>query len=211
LIETVDATGYGPRLHKYHEAEMLYILEGRHLFQVDGERVELEKGDTVVENCNVPHTFVKIDDRPSRQLVMIVRGFDALAFFTQLGSAMKGGKLDSQEMGAFCAQWGVDFLGPPLGGPVVSANASSIATTTCPTVPIRVRDIGSFHVGGHMISLTGMPPRVRVGTAQGATHPIDPNGEKIVGQMYVQYVKLAEPSSRHPLLLRHGCGISGVN
>jgi quercetin dioxygenase-like cupin family protein len=114
LIETVNAPGYGPPLHKHREAEIFYILEGRYLFEVDGERIEVKMGDTVVANGNVPHTFVNIDDRPSRQLVMIVPGFDAFAFFTQLASAMKGGRPDSQALRAFSTQWGVDFLGPPL-------------------------------------------------------------------------------------------------
>ncbi len=77
--------------------------------------------------------------------------------------------------------------------------------------PLQVRDIGSFHVGGQMVSLTGLAPRLRVSTANGAVHPIDPNGEMIAGQMYVQYVKLAAPRSPHPLLLWHGGGMSGVN
>lgn len=77
--------------------------------------------------------------------------------------------------------------------------------------PISVREIGSFHVGGEMVSLTGMPPRVRISTNNGAAHPIDPNGEVIVGQMYVQYVKLAAPRSSSPMLLWHGGGMSGVN
>jgi quercetin dioxygenase-like cupin family protein len=114
LIENVNAPGYGPPLHKHQEAEIFYILEGRYLFEVDGKRIEAKAGDTVVANGNVPHTFVNIDDRPSRQLVMIVPGFDAFAFFTQLGAAMKGERPDSQAMQAFSAQWGVDFLGPPL-------------------------------------------------------------------------------------------------
>jgi pimeloyl-ACP methyl ester carboxylesterase len=62
-----------------------------------------------------------------------------------------------------------------------------------------------------MVSLTGMSPRARVSTAHGAVHPIDPNGEVIVGQMYVQYVRLASAHSPHPLLLWHGGGMSGVN
>jgi pimeloyl-ACP methyl ester carboxylesterase len=93
----------------------------------------------------------------------------------------------------------------------MSTIARSTGTTSGLTAPLQVRDIGSFHVGGRMISLTGMAPRVRVSTANGAVHPIDPNGEMIVGQMYVQYVKLAAPRSRHPLLLWHGGGMSGVN
>lgn len=114
LIETVNAPGYGPPLHKHREAEVFYILEGRYLFEVDGKRIEVKAGDTVVANSNVPHTFVNIDDRPSRQLVMIVPGLDAFAFFTQLGSAMIGGRPDSAAMQSFSTQWGVEFLGPPL-------------------------------------------------------------------------------------------------
>ncbi|SAK97608.1 Alpha/beta hydrolase family protein [Caballeronia hypogeia] len=76
---------------------------------------------------------------------------------------------------------------------------------------IQVSDIGSFHIGGQMTTLAGMAPRSRVSTAQGAVHPVDPNGEVIVGQMYVQYVRLAAARSPHPLLLWHGGGMSGVN
>jgi pimeloyl-ACP methyl ester carboxylesterase len=77
--------------------------------------------------------------------------------------------------------------------------------------PISVRDLGSFHVGGQLVSLTGMTPRSRVSTANGPVHQIDPNGEVIVGQMYVQYVKLAAPRSTWPLMLWHGGGMTGVN
>jgi hypothetical protein len=70
--------------------------------------------------------------------------------------------------------------------------------------PLQVRDIGSFHIGGHTVSLTGLAPRLRVSTTKGAVHPIDPNGEMIAGQMYVRYVKLASPRSPHSLLLWHG-------
>ena len=38
---------------------------------------------------------------------------------------------------------------------------------------------------------------------------VDPNGEFEVEQMYVQYVKLAQPKGKVPLLLWHGGGLSG--
>jgi pimeloyl-ACP methyl ester carboxylesterase len=82
--------------------------------------------------------------------------------------------------------------------------------TTPTTEPIAVRDIGSFHIGGEMVTLSGMSPRERVSTAHGAVHRIDPNGEVVVGQMYVQYVRLASTRSAYPLLLWHGGGMSGV-
>lgn len=76
---------------------------------------------------------------------------------------------------------------------------------------LRVRDIGSFHVGGDMVRLEGLPARGRVSTPGGPVHPIDPNGEIMMGQMYVQYVRLAEPVSSLPLLMWHGGGMTGVN
>jgi pimeloyl-ACP methyl ester carboxylesterase len=39
---------------------------------------------------------------------------------------------------------------------------------------------------------------------------VDPNGAFEVEQMYVQYVRLAAPKARHPLLLMHGGGLCGV-
>jgi len=79
------------------------------------------------------------------------------------------------------------------------------------SVSVAVREIGSFHVGGNMMTLSGMTPRERISTAHGPVHHIDPNGEIVVGQMYVQYVRLTCPRSAHPLLLWHGGGMSGVN
>jgi len=80
-----------------------------------------------------------------------------------------------------------------------------------PATPIAIRDIGSFHIGGQMLTLTGLSPRHRVSSIGGAVHVIDPNGEMMAGQMYVQYVRLAAPRGRYPLLLWHGGGMTGVN
>jgi pimeloyl-ACP methyl ester carboxylesterase len=75
---------------------------------------------------------------------------------------------------------------------------------------IAVREIGSFHVGGSMHTLSGMAHRDRMSTPGGAVHSVDPNGEILAGQMYVQYVRLASPRSPHPLLLWHGGGMTGA-
>ena len=80
-----------------------------------------------------------------------------------------------------------------------------------PGAPLIVHDIGSFHVGGGMTTLAGLPPRKRVSTNSGPVHPIDPNGEIWAGQLYVQYVRLAAPRSTCPLLLWHGGGMTGAN
>ncbi len=75
---------------------------------------------------------------------------------------------------------------------------------------IAVRDIGSFHVGGRMVRLDGLPVRDLVGTPGGPVYQIDPNGEIMLGQMYVQYVHLVTPRAPYPLLMWHGGGMTGV-
>ncbi len=76
---------------------------------------------------------------------------------------------------------------------------------------LSISDIGSFYLGGQMVRLSGLPRRERISTAGGPVHPIDPNGEIMAGQMYVQYVRLAEPRAAAPLLLWHGGGMTGAN
>lgn len=74
----------------------------------------------------------------------------------------------------------------------------------------RVREVGSFHIGGHQVVLQGMPPTEIVFSAGQPPTKIEQNGEFETGQMYVQYVKLAEPKAPLPILLWHGGGLSGV-
>ncbi|TDR88156.1 alpha/beta fold hydrolase [Enterovirga rhinocerotis] len=77
--------------------------------------------------------------------------------------------------------------------------------------PLFVDEIGSFHVGGGVLTLEGLPLRERISTPGGPVHHVDPNGEIFAGQMYVQFVRLAQPRSPLPLLMWHGGGMTGVN
>ena len=76
---------------------------------------------------------------------------------------------------------------------------------------LSVAEIGSFFVGGHIHRLEGLAKRERISTLGGPVHFIDPNGELMAGQMYVQYVRLAKPTAAAPLLMWHGGGMTGVN
>jgi pimeloyl-ACP methyl ester carboxylesterase len=76
--------------------------------------------------------------------------------------------------------------------------------------PLAVEEIGSFHVGGRSVSLRGLPTREVVFTAGAPALLADGTGDFEVEQMYVQYVRLAEPRARYPLLLMHGGGLTGV-
>jgi quercetin dioxygenase-like cupin family protein len=113
-IETANAPGFGPPLHRHRETEVFYVLEGRYLFEVDGQRFTAGTGDVVTAPGGRAHTFVNITDKPARQFIQILPGLDAVAFFLGLGAVMRDGALDQDALNAFGRQWHVEFLGPPL-------------------------------------------------------------------------------------------------
>jgi quercetin dioxygenase-like cupin family protein len=113
-IETINASGFGPPLHRHRETEIFYVLEGRYLFEVDGRRFHAEAGDVVTAPGGCAHAFVNTTDKPARQFIQILPGLDAVAFFLGLGAVMRDGKLDQAALNAFGRQWQVEFLGPPL-------------------------------------------------------------------------------------------------
>ena len=78
------------------------------------------------------------------------------------------------------------------------------------TQSLSVRDIGSMHIGGREIVLGGLAEREVLYSPGNAPVMVDPNGAFEVEQMYVQYVRLAAPKARYPLLLMHGGGLCGV-
>ena len=73
-----------------------------------------------------------------------------------------------------------------------------------------VKEVGSLHVGGRQVSLEGMPVKEVVFSPGSAPIKVDPNGDFHAEQMYAQFVKLADPKARYPLLMMHGGGLSGV-
>ena len=88
--------------------------------------------------------------------------------------------------------------------------AAALTSTVALADTLSVAEVGSFHVGGRPVSLSGLPTRDVVFTAGSAPIKVDPNGDFEVEQMYVQYVKLAQPKAKYPLLLWHGGGLTGV-
>src|SRR5438105_682823 len=74
--------------------------------------------------------------------------------------------------------------------------------------PLVLRDLGSFHLGGRHVAISGKPVReVFIG---GANQKLDPNGTYIVEQMYVQYLLPQNRRGKLPLLMWHGGGFTGV-
>jgi quercetin dioxygenase-like cupin family protein len=114
LMETVNAAGFGPPLHRHRETEVFRVMQGAYLFEVNGERFRARPGDVVCVPGNVAHAFLNVSDQPTRQLVMMLPAMDAERFFLELAAVLASPQHDRSALNAFGAPWGVEFLGPPL-------------------------------------------------------------------------------------------------
>src|SRR5712671_2814781 len=93
---------------------------------------------------------------------------------------------------------------------ILLALAAAPALAQAKKEPIVLRDMGSFHVGGRLIEITGQPIKEVVFTPGGVPAKMDPNGKYQVEQMYVQYFLPQNRRGRLPLLMWHGGGLTGV-
>ena len=76
--------------------------------------------------------------------------------------------------------------------------------------PIVLRGMGSFHVGGRLVELSGLPVREMQLNPGSVPVRLDPNGVYQVEQMYAQYFLPQERRGKVPLLMWHGGGLTGV-
>src|SRR3989454_2393706 len=82
--------------------------------------------------------------------------------------------------------------------------------TACTSAPYALRDMGSFHVGGRDVEITGKLVKEVVFTPGGVPAKVDLNGTYAVEAMYVQYFLPADRRGAVPLLMWHGGGLTGV-
>lgn len=78
------------------------------------------------------------------------------------------------------------------------------------TVPIVLREIESFHVGGKVVELQDQPRHQVHVSPDAPAREVDLNGHYINGQIYAQHFKLAAPASQTPVLFWHGGAMTGV-
>lgn len=114
VIETTNAPGFGPPLHRHAQTEVFRILDGRYLFEVDGKRMVASAGELVCVPGGSAHAFVNITDQPASMLVMALPDFHSAEFFAGLAEVMQHGIPERETLARFGAIWGVEFLGPPL-------------------------------------------------------------------------------------------------
>lgn len=92
-----------------------------------------------------------------------------------------------------------------------TALAAALVLAGCATPgAIQLADMGSFHVGGREVTLSGLPTKEVLFSPGGVPAKVDPNGVYQVEQMYVQYFIPARKRGGYPLLMWHGGGLTGV-
>jgi quercetin dioxygenase-like cupin family protein len=64
----IGEPGRGPRLHKHDYDEVVYVIEGRSKWTVDGQERDAVAGDVLVVPAGVPHKFVDTGDGNLRQI-----------------------------------------------------------------------------------------------------------------------------------------------
>src|SRR3978361_711125 len=95
--------------------------------------------------------------------------------------------------------------------------SAALAAAACSVAPalaaddIVLRGMGSFHVGGRVVEVKGKEVRMIVRQPGGPQTKLDPNGQYMVEQMYVQYFLPKNKKGKLPLLLWHGGGLTGVS
>ncbi|MBI3371412.1 MAG: esterase [Betaproteobacteria bacterium] len=93
---------------------------------------------------------------------------------------------------------------------VITFGAALLAGSASAQAPITLKAMGSFHIGGREITISGKPVKEVTFTPGGVPAKVDPNGVYQVEQMYVQYFIPQDQRGPLPLLMWHGGGLSGV-
>src|SRR3954465_14234353 len=87
---------------------------------------------------------------------------------------------------------------------------AAAALAGCAQAPIALQDMGSFHIGGRELTISGKPVKEVTFAPGGVPAKVDPNGVYQVEQMYVQYFVPQNERGSLPLLMWHGGGLTGV-
>ncbi|HTS27936.1 MAG TPA: cupin domain-containing protein [Bryobacteraceae bacterium] len=115
VMEAITPPQGGPPLHRHaREDEWFVVLEGEFVFEVDGERIPLAAGGTILAQKGTAHTFQNVGAAPGRMIV-IVRPAGLDSFFEELAGATWGmGEPDLSVVIPIFEKFGLEFLGPPL-------------------------------------------------------------------------------------------------
>ena len=111
ILEITCLAKGGPARHLHYEQdEWFYILEGEFQFEVGGERLHLQPGDSLLAPRQIPHVWAFVGDARGRVLVMFTPAGKMEAFFRETSKANARPLQDPE----FWRAHGMELLGPPL-------------------------------------------------------------------------------------------------
>lgn len=91
-----------------------------------------------------------------------------------------------------------------------AALAFTASTAFAADTSLNLRGMGSFHIGGRIAEVKDKEVREIQRVPGGPKSKLDPNGQFMVEQMYVQYFLPKKKKGKYPLLMWHGGGLTGV-
>lgn len=115
VLETTNAAGFGPPLHRRARSEIFEIVTCRFLFEADGQRFIARRGDLVSVPGSEARGFVDVTGTGARKKFVIQQGIDAAAFFNELAQVLASdARGRSARPRAFGKRWRVVYLGALL-------------------------------------------------------------------------------------------------
>ena len=115
VFESTRVKKGGPSLHyHYDQDEWWYVLEGEFLIKIGEETVTLKAGDSAFGPRGVPHSFAKVNEGPSR-LLMLFQPAGKMEEFFQAVSEGKLSKLSEEEQQEYRKKHGFEKVGPGVG------------------------------------------------------------------------------------------------
>lgn len=108
--------GVGPALHVHpQQDELFYVLSGRCRFQVGNQSIDAPAGTTTAVPRGTPHAFVNVLEEPSHLMFTLVPGLRAEECFRALARLPQNVPPDPVELARIGAEYGMEFVGPPIG------------------------------------------------------------------------------------------------
>jgi quercetin dioxygenase-like cupin family protein len=117
VIEATVPAKHGPPLHIHsREDEMFYVIDGQFRIVHGEHSMEVSSGEVAFLPRNMRHTYQNIGDGAGRLLVTITpAGLEG--FFRKVSERDLSAPQDMEELQALAKEYGLEFVGPPLGAP----------------------------------------------------------------------------------------------
>lgn len=111
ILENTFVAKGGPARHlHYDQDEWFYILEGEFQFEVGGERLHLQPGDSLLAPRQIPHVWAFVGDTRGRILIVFTPAGKMETFFREVTRANAMPPQDP----ALWRTHGMELLGLPL-------------------------------------------------------------------------------------------------